>query len=90
MKKISNIFLYIFSVGIILMLFGGGLSLFGYVAALIIGGDTAAAFCLWIFTAYLPVIIKITSVAVLFGLIGMYLTKKKALAVDSVVSEEEK
>ena len=40
MKKVSKVFLNIFSVGVLLTLFAGALSLAGYIAALIIGGES--------------------------------------------------
>ena len=44
-KKISAVLKTIFGYGIMISLFAGGLTFFGYVAALIIGGDAAAAIC---------------------------------------------
>lgn len=79
MKKITNILLKIFAYGIIACLFAGGLSLVGYIVALIIGGESAVALCLWVFKSYLPWVIKATSIFTLVGLIGMYLSKQKAL-----------
>lgn len=79
MKKVSDILLKIFAYGIIACLFAGGLSLVGYLAALIIGGESATALCLWVFKTYLPWVIKATSIFTLIGLIGMYLSKQKAL-----------
>lgn len=79
MKKLSDILLKIFAYGIIACLFAGGLSLVGYLVALIIGGESATALCLWVFKTYLPWVIKATSIFTLIGLIGMYLSKQKAL-----------
>lgn len=79
MKKISDLLLTIFSVGVIITLFAGGLSVLGYVVALIIGGEVASEICSWIYTIYLPWVIRISSISVGCGLIGMYLEKKKAL-----------
>ena len=82
MKKISNVFLMIFAIGVLLALFAGALSFFGYVAAMIIGGETATAMCLFIFKTYFPWVIRVCSVCVGIGLIGMYLKKVKALSFD--------
>ena len=79
MKKLSDILLKIFAVGILLCLFAGGLSLLGYLAGLVIGGERAASLCLWVFKTYLPCVIQATSVFTLIGLIGMYLSRQKAL-----------
>ena len=79
MKKFTDILLKVFAYGIIACLFAGGLSLLGYIVALIIGGEVATALCLWVFKTYLPWVIKATSFFALIGLIGMYLSKQKAL-----------
>ena len=89
MKKISNILLTIFAVGVILTLFAGGASVLGYIVAIIIGGETATAICATIYTVCFPWIIKVCSAAVGCGLIGMYLEKKKALTVGGNAKEEE-
>lgn len=89
MKKVSKIFLTIFSIGVLITLFAGALSLAGYIVALIIGGETAATLCSFIYTQYFPWVIKICSIAVGFGLIGMYFDKKKALVVNVTDTQEE-
>lgn len=82
MKNFSDVLLKLFAYGIIACLFAGGLSLAGYIIALIIGGDSAVALCLWVFKTYLPWVIKATSIFTLIGLIGMYLSKQKALTAN--------
>ena len=79
MKKISSICLRLFAIGVLITLFAGALSLVGYLVAFFIGGETATELCKFIHKEYFPVVIQICSVSVLFGLIGMYLEKKKAL-----------
>ncbi len=82
MKKVSNVLLYIFSIGVLLTLFAGAVSVLGYIYAMIIGGDKAELICGFIKNEYYPWVIKITSVAVGCGLLGMYFSKKKALTVN--------
>ena len=79
LKKISNVCKLIFGYGIMIVLFAGGLTFFGYVLALIIGGDTATAICTWIYKSFIPVIIYASTVLILFGLVTMYLAGEKAL-----------
>ncbi len=79
MKKVSNVVLTIFSIGIIICLFAGGLSFLGYIVGLIVGGDTATNICTWVFKTYLPIVIIATSVFTGIGLIGMYFSRQKAL-----------
>lgn len=81
MKKFSDIVLKIFAYGIIVCLFAGAFSFVWYLIAIIIGGDSATALCVWVFKTYLPLVIKFTAVFTGIGLFGMYLSKQKALTV---------
>ena len=87
MKKISNVLLRLFAIGVLVTLLAGALSLVGYLVAFIIGGETATQLCEFIYKEYFPVVIRVCSVSVLFGLIGMYLKKQKAL---TFTEEKEK
>jgi len=79
MKKIANVCKLIFGYGIMLCLMAGGLTFFGFVAALCIGGDTAAEICRVLKADVIPVIVYSSTVLVLFGLVSMYLAGEKAL-----------
>ena len=68
--------------GIEIVLFAGGLTFFGYLIALVVGGDTAAAICTFIYKSFIPLIIKASTILILFGLLAMYLAGEKALAPD--------
>lgn len=81
-KKISAGLRWVFGYGIMLCLFAGGLTFFGFVAALIIGGDTAALICEYIHKTIFPYIIKISTVLVILGLVVMYLNGEVALVSD--------
>jgi hypothetical protein len=88
MKRIANVLNIIFGIGTMLTLFLGGLTVFGYIVALFIGGETATEICAFIYKTFFPYLIRATSVFVGCGLIGMYLEKKKALTM--VQDTEEK
>lgn len=77
--KVSNVLKTIFGYGIMLCLFAGGLTFFGYVAALVIGGDAAAAICTFLYKGVIPVIVYATTCLVLLGLVAMYLAGETAL-----------
>ena len=77
--KISDVLRVIFGYGIAIALFAGGLTFFGYIAAFIIGGETATAICLFISGKIIPVIIYISTVMVALGIISMYLKGEVAL-----------
>ncbi|MBE6824341.1 MAG: hypothetical protein E7513_03230 [Ruminococcaceae bacterium] len=81
-KKISDFLSVIFGYGIAAVLFAGGLTFFGYLAAIIIGGPTATAICLFIKDSILPVIIYVSTILVLMGLLIMYLRGETALTPD--------
>ena len=81
-KKISAVLKKIFGYGIMICLFVGGLTFFGYLAALIIGGETATAICTFIYKTIVPYMIKASTVMVLLGLLAMYLNGEMALTSD--------
>lgn len=89
LKKISNICKLIFGYGIMIVLFAGGLTFFGYVIALIIGGETATNICTWIYKSFIPVIIYASTILILFGLVTMYLAGEKALTPDKHSAKHE-
>ena len=90
MKKISKIFLTVFAVGVLLTLFAGALAFVGYVAALCIGGESATELCAFIYKEFFPWVIRVCSISVGFGLIGMYLNKTKALTMSGSEKSESK
>ena len=89
LKKISGVCKLIFGYGIMIVLFAGGLTFFGYVAALIVGGETATAICTWIYKSFVPVMIKTSTILILFGLLTMYLAGEKALTPGRKAAKHE-
>lgn len=88
LHKIADILRVVFGYGILTGLFAGGLTFFGFVAALIIGGDTAALICHVIYKEIMPVIVYGTTVMVLLGLLIMYLSGETALTVQKKKSDK--
>lgn len=80
MKRVGSIFLKIFAVGVLVALFSGALAGLGYMAALLMGGTAATELCMFIYNCFLPMVIRVCSVSVAFGLAGMYLKKMNALS----------
>ena len=78
-KKISNVCKLIFGYSILIALAVGGMTFFGYVVALILGGDTAILICDFIYKKIIPVMIYVNTSTVLFGLVAMYLAGELAL-----------
>lgn len=79
LKKIADIGKLICGYVLMITLFLGGLTFFGYVAALIIGGNTATAICTFLYKTCIPILTYATSLSVLLGLVCMYLAGEKAL-----------
>ena len=82
LHKIADVLRIVFGYGILTGLFAGGLTFFGFIAALIIGGDTAALICHVIYKEIMPVIVYGTTIMVLLGLLIMYLSGETALTVQ--------
>ena len=75
----AKILSYVYGIGIAVSLFAGALSVLGYVAALIIGGETAAEICTFIYKEFYPIIIYLASISILTGLVKMYVAGEKSL-----------
>ena len=82
LKKVSEVCKMIFGYGIMITLFVGGFTFFGYILALIVGGNLAAQICHVIYKQIVPVIIYISTSMILFGLFAMYLAGELALTPD--------
>lgn len=82
LKKTASFLEKVFGYGILISLFAGGFTFFGFVIALIIGGNTATLICKFIYIDFFPVIIKLSTIMVLMGLLIMYLRGEKALTSD--------
>ena len=78
-KKIADVLKLIFGYGIMIALFVGGFTFFGYVAALCSGGDTAALICTFIYKQIVPVMIYVATSMILLGLVAMYVAGELAL-----------
>ena len=87
--KISVVLKRIFGWGIFVCLFSGGLTFFGYLAAIIIGGDIAAVICEVIYKKIIPVIIYISTSTVVLGIAAMYFAGEKALTPETEKNMED-
>ena len=90
MKKISDVAKLIFGYSTMITLLVGGLTFFGYVAALIVGGETAVTICHVIYKKIIPVMIYVNTSTVLFGLVAMYLAGELALTPSKKKGMKEK
>ena len=89
MKKVAQILYQLFGWGAYISIFAGAACFFVFVIALIIGGDTGAALAVMIKGSWFPMIIKLTSVSVGLGLLGMYFGNEQALSMTADKKEAE-
>ena len=78
-KKIADVMALIYGIGIMIALLVGALSFFGYLAAIIIGGQTATDICVFIYKTVYPILFMFSSCVVLFGLLKMYIAGEKTM-----------
>ena len=70
--------------------FAGGLPVIPFIIALIVGGSTGEAIAVFLYKQYYPWVIILGSLAIVVGLIAMYLGKLEGLSVKSVTADEKK
>ena len=89
-QKVIGFLKWIFGYMIMITLFVGGLTFFGYLIALIIGGSNATAICVFIYEKIVPVMIYATTLTVLLGLVTMYLSGETALSTKGKKKDNKK
>ena len=88
-KKIFNIANTIYGVLMTLSFFGGILPLIPFVVALIIGGTTGEAIAVFLYQDYYPWVILAGSIAIVIGLIAMYIGKLEGLSIKNVSTDKK-
>ena len=78
-KKIADILSLIYGIGVMVALFAGGASFLGYLAAFIIGGETATEICVFIYKTIYPILFYFASSVAILGLIKMYVAGEKSM-----------
>lgn len=86
-KKIFNILNKIYGVLMTISFFGGVLPLIPFIFAIIVGGELAEKISLFLYNDYYPWVIIAGSVAIVFGVLAMYVGKIEGLSVKSVSAE---
>ncbi|MGI6777764.1 MAG: hypothetical protein ACOX7R_06975 [Acetivibrionales bacterium] len=78
--KVSGALNTVFGWGIYIVLIAGGLAFFAFLAAIIIGGESATSIAVFVHKQYFPVVIRVSSFIIIVGLINMYISNKHALS----------
>ena len=83
-KKIFDILNKIYGVLMTASFFGGVLPLIPFIFAIIVGGELGEKISVFLYNEYYPWVIISGSIALVFGLIAMYIGKIEGLSVKSV------
>lgn len=71
--KLAAVLEKLIGIALAVCLFGGGLGVLGYIAALIIGGENATAVCTWLYKTFYVILIKIGTITTLVTFLMIYL-----------------
>ncbi len=85
-EKAEKVLQKIYGITLTISFFAGLLPLIPFVIAIIIGGGeggTGEAISTWLYKEYYPWVIALASIAILIGLIAMYVGKKEAFSTKS-------
>lgn len=88
-NKIFNILKKAYGIMMTVSFFAGGLPLIPFVIAIIVGGQTGEAISVFLYKQYYPWVIVLGSLAIVVGLIAMYMGKLEGLSVKKVTAEEK-
>ena len=82
-QKIYKILSKVYGITMSVAFWGGLLPLAPFIVAICIGGTTGEAISLFLYKQYYPWIIALASIAIIIGLIAMYVGKVEALSTKS-------
>lgn len=88
-EKIYKVLNGIYGVLMSISFFAGFLPVIPFIVAIIIGGDIGSEIAVFISKQYYPWVIILGSVAVVFGLIAMYVGKLEGLSIKSTSAEKK-
>lgn len=87
--KIYNLLNKIYGGAMMVAFFTGFIPVIPFIIAIIIGGTTGEAIALFMYNKVYPFSFVVASVAVLIGLLAMYIRGEKSLSVESYGKKEE-
>jgi len=89
-EKLFKILNKLYGITMSIAFFGGFIPLIPFVIAIIIGGSTGEAISVFLYKQYYPWVIALASLAIVIGLIAMYVGKLEGLSVKKISTEEKK
>ena len=88
-KKLFDILNKAYGIMMSVSFFAGFLPLIPFVIAIIIGGDIGEKISIFLYKEYYPWVIIVGSLAVVIGLIAMYIGKLESLSVKNVSNSDK-
>ena len=88
-NKIYNILKKTYGIMMTVSFFAGGLPLIPFIIAIIMGGQMGEAIAVFLYKQYYPWVIILGSIAIVVGLIAMYIGKLEGLSVKNVSANEK-
>lgn len=89
-EKLFNVLNKLYGIMMSIAFFGGFIPLIPFIIAIIIGGSTGEAISVFLYKQYYPWVIALASLAIVIGLIAMYVGKLEGLSVKKISTEEKK
>ncbi len=92
-QKIEKVLQKIYGIALTVSFFAGLLPLIPFIVAICIGGGeggTGEAIGTWLYKQYYPCVIALASIAILIGLVAMYVGKKEAFSTKSFGMDKKK
>ncbi len=87
-KKLFEIFNKLYGILMSVSFFAGFLPLIPFIIAIIIGGQVGEKISVFLYSEYYPWVIIVGSIAIVIGLIAMYIGKLEGLSVRKVTTNE--
>ena len=88
--KIYNVINKIYGYVMFVSFFAGILPLIPFIVAICIGGETGEKISLFLYNEYFPWVIALASIAVVIGLIGIYVKKFNCFTKRDKTEKEDK
>ena len=88
-KKIFNVLNKIYGYMMFTSFFAGGLPIIPFLIAICIGGTAGEAIAVFLYKEYYPWVILIGSLALIVGLVAMYIGKLEGLSMKKTSVEEK-
>ena len=89
-NKLYNALKKAYGIMMTVSFFAGGLPIIPFIFALIVGGTLGENISVFLYKQYYPWVIVLGSLAIVVGLIAMYLGKLEGLSVKNVTAKDKK